>query len=294
MVIFTDFSSPAKEHPPVAAIVSEINFANVAPSWSVSEQTRKQVWATLRTQLDRNAIVILRNLPISDRASGERLLRQLASLLGPILPDVDGSQIQQLVVQDPFGPRTTTGLLANRPYREMPLHTDGAFCEQTPEWVGLLKTDESFANGGDSIFLSLDQWEELDLFSRHPLATREIPWTIPGAANATPYWAPVFQPSPHGLAIRFSEHCLADGALNSISGLSQFITELAQSLNHSPGQVRFRLHPRDAYFVNNRRALHGRCRFEPHRQLFRQVLRVRGVFSSSPAPIQESPRESLP
>lgn len=271
----------------------ELKYADFPPGWDVLGPAQEQLAETLRRQLDETAIAIIRGLPAADLVSGKRLLRRLAALLGIIQPDVDGSEIQQLVVQDPFSQPNAVGLPANRPYFDMPLHTDGAFCESVPDWVGLLKLDELYASSGDSLFLALDQWDELDRFRGHELAQQPLPWVTPGQTTKSPCWAPIFENTLGRLTIRFSEHCLAPVVFHSLPGVRQFVADIGQSLGNSPGLRQFRLNRCDAYFVNNRRGLHGRCRLNPHRRLLRRVLRVRGSFRSCTSATPVTRREEL-
>lgn len=56
-------------------------------------------------------------------------------------------------------------------YRILELHTDGTFVEEQTDWVLMMKMSEKNAVGGESRLLHLDDWEDLDRFSKHPLAS---------------------------------------------------------------------------------------------------------------------------
>ena len=66
-----------------------------------------------------------------------------------------------------------------QPHRVMELHNDGTFVNQITDYVLMLKIDEKNMEGGNSLLLHLDDWEQCDEFFRHPLARRQMRWTAP-------------------------------------------------------------------------------------------------------------------
>ena len=66
-----------------------------------------------------------------------------------------------------------------QPHRVMELHNDGTFVNQITDYVLMLKIDEKNMEGGNSLLLHLDDWEQCEEFFRHPMARREMRWTAP-------------------------------------------------------------------------------------------------------------------
>ena len=70
-----------------------------------------------------------------------------------------------------------------QPHRVMELHNDGTYVEEDTDFNLMLKVDEQNMEGGNSLLLHLDDWEDLEKFSTHPLAYRPIRWAVPPSKN---------------------------------------------------------------------------------------------------------------
>ncbi len=70
-------------------------------------------------------------------------------------------------------------------HRRMELHNDGTYVEETTDWVIMQKILEVDVEGGDSLLLHIDDWQDLDKFYHHPLAKVNLQWGSPSSKNIT-------------------------------------------------------------------------------------------------------------
>lgn len=164
-----------------------------------------------------------------------------------------------------------------QPHRVMELHTDGTFVEQDTDYVLMMKIDEQNMQGGNSLLLHLDDWEDLARFNHHPLARRELRWTAPPSKRVDrDVMHPVFDNDAEGRPI--------------ISYIDQFVqpknfeegnwlTDLSQSLENSPHKLSVPVPVGSFVLINNHFWLHGRDRFTAHPGLRRELMRQRGYFT---------------
>ncbi|MCK2184144.1 glutarate dioxygenase GlaH [Halomonas getboli] len=164
-----------------------------------------------------------------------------------------------------------------QPHRVMELHNDGTFVEQVTDYVLMMKLDERHMQGGDSLLLHLDDWEDLERFYRHPLAHREMRWAAPPSKKvARDVFHPVFDVDREGRPI--------------MSYIDQFVQpkdfeegnwlcELSESLEGSAGILSVPNPVGSFLLINNHFWLHGRDRFTPHPELRRELMRQRGYFT---------------
>ncbi|MBB3231391.1 glutarate dioxygenase GlaH [Halomonas stenophila] len=164
-----------------------------------------------------------------------------------------------------------------QPHRVMELHNDGTFVEQDTDYVLMMKIDEQHMQGGDSLLLHLDDWEDLSRFHRHPLARREMRWIAPPSKNvARDVFHPVFDVDVEGRPI--------------MSYIDQFVQprdfeegnwlcDLSESLEGSPAILSVPNPVGSFLLINNHFWLHGRDRFTPHPELRRELMRQRGHFT---------------
>ena len=68
-------------------------------------------------------------------------------------------------------------------YRLFTFHTDGTFVDEPTDWLLMMKMIEQNARGGESRLLHLDNWKELDKYSKHPLASHKLTYKAPQSTN---------------------------------------------------------------------------------------------------------------
>ena len=68
-------------------------------------------------------------------------------------------------------------------HRRMELHNDGTYVKEKTDWVIMQKILELNVEGGGSLLLHLDDWEELEKFHSHPVAKEDIQWGSPSSKN---------------------------------------------------------------------------------------------------------------
>lgn len=175
-----------------------------------------------------------------------------------------------------------------QPHRVMELHNDGTFVEQDTDYVLMMKIDEQHMEGGNSLLLHLDDWEDLERFYAHPLAHRPMRWTAPPSKNvARDVFHPVFDVDREGRPV--------------MSYIDQFVqpkdfeegnwlTDLSESLEGSPALLSVPNPVGSFLLINNHFWLHGRDRFTPHPELRRELMRQRGYFTH--ARTLRNPRQS--
>ncbi|MBE2167752.1 MULTISPECIES: glutarate dioxygenase GlaH [unclassified Cobetia] len=164
-----------------------------------------------------------------------------------------------------------------QPHRVMELHNDGTFVEQDTDYVLMMKIDEQNMEGGNSLLLHLDDWQDLERFFAHPLAHRPMCWSVPPSKNVTrSTFHPVFDVDCEGRPI--------------LSYIDQFVqpkdfeegnwlADLSESLENSPNILSVPNPVGSFLLINNHFWLHGRDRFKPHPDLRRELMRQRGYFN---------------
>lgn len=171
----------------------------------------------------------------------------------------------------------TSDSYLRQPHRVMELHNDGTFVEQDTDYVLMMKIDERHMEGGNSLLLHLDDWDDLGRFFAHPLAHRRMRWSAPPSKKVErDVFHPVFDVDREGRPI--------------MSYIDQFVqpkdfeegnwlTDLSESLESSPAIVSLPNPVGSFLLINNHFWLHGRDRFTPHPELRRELMRQRGYFT---------------
>jgi protein CsiD len=164
-------------------------------------------------------------------------------------------------------------------HRRMELHNDGTYVDERTDFVLMQKLAEENMQGGESLLLHLDDWQELDKFYCHPMAKQDMVWGAPKSKNIeTKVVHPVFfeedkQDKPHMLFIdQFVE------PQNMTQG--NYLYEMGESLEADPNYIAVPLLPGAMLVVQNHCWLHGRDKFISHPQLSRELLRQRGHFTT--------------
>ena len=161
-------------------------------------------------------------------------------------------------------------------YRLFTLHTDGTFVDEATDWLLMMKFEERSARGGESRFLHLDDWAERERFLDHPFATSPFQYKAPGSKNvAHEISRPVFFDSEFGLAMSFIDQFVQPRSMEE----ANYLHDLSASMESSDGTYEVPLPAGDLVVLNNFFWLHGRAPFEKDKDLHRELMRQRGMFS---------------
>lgn len=161
-------------------------------------------------------------------------------------------------------------------YRIFTLHTDGTFVEEPTDWLLMMKMEEQNTVGGESRILHLDDWEELDQFANHPLGSYEFTYKSPPSKNVEQIVKrKTFFKINNKPCICFIDQFVQPETMDQ----SAYLHDLSQSMEDSQGTIALPLPVGDLIMLNNTFWLHGRAAFEMHPNLYRELMRQRGVFS---------------
>ena len=165
-------------------------------------------------------------------------------------------------------------------HRRMELHNDGTYVDERTDFVLMMKMDEKNMEGGESLLLHLDDWQDLDKFYNHPLAKQDIVWGSPPSKQVDyKIKHPIFfeednNGKPHMLFIdQFAE------PQNMREGL--YLYEMGESLESDENCFCVRVPVGSMLVCQNHCWLHGRDKFVPHPGLERELLRQRGHFTKA-------------
>ena len=164
-----------------------------------------------------------------------------------------------------------------QPHRVMELHNDGTYVEQDTDFVLMMKIDEQNMEGGNSLLLHIDDWEDLDYFFSHPMARREMRWAVPPSKNvAKDIYHSIFDVDREGRPIMaYIDQFVQPANLEE----GNWLCELSESLETNPGILSVPYSVGKFLLINNHFWLHGRDRFTPHPDLRRELMRQRGYFT---------------
>ncbi|MCO4759092.1 MAG: carbon starvation induced protein CsiD [Oceanospirillaceae bacterium] len=165
-------------------------------------------------------------------------------------------------------------------HRRMELHNDGTYVDERTDFVLMMKMDEKNMEGGESLLLHVDDWQDLDKFYNHPLAKQDIVWGSPPSKQvAYKVEHPIFfeedsQGKPHMLFIdQFAE------PQNMRQGL--YLHQMGESLESEENCFGVRVPVGSMLVCQNHCWVHGRDKFVPHPGLERELLRQRGHFTKA-------------
>ncbi|WP_051050772.1 glutarate dioxygenase GlaH [Metapseudomonas furukawaii] len=164
-----------------------------------------------------------------------------------------------------------------QPHRVMELHNDGTFVDQITDYVLMQKIDEQNMEGGNSLILHLDDWEELNKFYTHPLARRVLRWTAPPSKRVDKdVFHSIFDTDAEGRpTMRYIDQFVQPE--NYEEGVWLF--DMSTSLETSRKKLSVPVPVGSFLLINNLFWLHGRDRFTAHPGLRRELMRQRGYFS---------------
>lgn len=203
-----------------------------------------------------------------------KLATAVSHLVGPANFDgMSGSYFARFVVKH----TDDSDSYLRQAYRTVALHTDGTYVGEATDWLLMMKIAERHAEGGETRLLHLDDWESLDHFSYHSLATHRFTFKAAPSKNVNqPFQRPLFWRDGSGICISYIDQFVYPETLDQ----ARYLFELSQSLEHSAA-IRAPLLPvGDLIMLNNRFWLHGRAAFRENQQLCRELMRQRGVFAS--------------
>ncbi|TDY15590.1 protein CsiD [Paraburkholderia sp. BL6665CI2N2] len=162
-------------------------------------------------------------------------------------------------------------------YRLFTLHTDGTFVSDATDWLLMMKFEEKNAVGGESRFLHLDDWNEVDQFAYHRLGSKPFLYKSPGSKNVSEVIErPLFFHGEFGLSMSFIDQFVQPTNLEE----ALFLRELSNSMEASGGTKEVALPVGELVVLNNYFYLHGRAPFERNESLHRELMRIRGMLVS--------------
>jgi len=162
-------------------------------------------------------------------------------------------------------------------YVNMDLHTDGTYVNEYTDWILMTKIKEINVKGGQTVLLHLDDWEHLEELSKNQIGKENFIWGSPKSKNINyKVEHPVFNNDKDGNATisyidQFPE------PKNMEQGL--FLQKLSDSLEGSKNKIITELPVGSSVLSNNHFWLHGRKPFVKNKNLFRELLRIRGRFN---------------
>jgi protein CsiD len=163
-------------------------------------------------------------------------------------------------------------------HRRMELHNDGTFVNERTDYVLMMKMAEKNMEGGNSLILHLDDWEDLPKFLQDPVAKQNIEWSAPPSKQVQEkVYHPVFFENdennlPHLLFIdQFA------APKNMEQGL--YLYKMGESLEAEKNCLSVPVPIGSMLVLHNHRWLHGRDQFSDRKGLERELLRQRGHFT---------------
>ena len=161
-------------------------------------------------------------------------------------------------------------------YKNMDLHTDGTYVKEKTDWLLMSKIEEKNVEGGETAMLHLDDWEHCDELFNDPVGKEDFLWGSPKSKNIDyKVKHPVFSSDKDGKA-QISYIDQFPEPKNMKQGT--FLQKLSDSLEESNKKIITKLPVGSSVVANNYFWLHGRKAFKEHKDLSRELLRIRGSF----------------
>jgi protein CsiD len=160
-------------------------------------------------------------------------------------------------------------------YRLFTLHTDGTYVTEPTHWILMMKMAEVHAKGGESRLLHLDDWEDLDRFSKDPLANYAFDYKSPPSKNyaKTVKKTTFFERNGHPCVCFIDQFVYPETIAEA-----KYLNDLSASMEASSATVELPLPINHLVVLNNDFWLHGRAPFQKHPDLSRIMMRQRGYF----------------
>ena len=161
-------------------------------------------------------------------------------------------------------------------YANMDLHTDGTYVKQKTDWLLMTKLEEKNAEGGESVFLHLDDWEHCKELFNDPIGKQNFTWGSPKSKNVDyKIEHPVFSEDKEGNPqISYIDQFPEPQSMEQ----GNFLQKLSDALEESKNKITTPLPTGTTVFANNYFWLHGRKAFKENKNLSRELLRIRGSF----------------
>ena len=162
-------------------------------------------------------------------------------------------------------------------YRNMDLHTDGTYVKEVTDWLLMTKINERNVKGGETAMLHLDDWEYCNDLYNDPIGKQNFTWRSPKSKNVDyKVEHPVFYSDKNEKPIisyidQFPEPKNMDQG--------NFLQRLSDALEESKSKTITKLPIGSSIIANNYFWLHGRQPFVENKNLFRELLRIRGKFT---------------
>ena len=167
-------------------------------------------------------------------------------------------------------------------YHRLELHNDGTYVDEQTDFVLMMKMGEQHMQGGETLLLHVDDWQDLNSFYQHDLAKQSMPWGSPKSKN-------VEVKVNH--SVFFDDESEDNKGKPQMSFIDQFaepqnreqglyLYELGESLEQEPNTTAVELPVGSMVVIHNHRWLHGRDKFKAHPKLKRELLRIRGYFTN--------------
>ncbi|BDB30283.1 MULTISPECIES: glutarate dioxygenase GlaH [Cupriavidus] len=209
-----------------------------------------------------------------DSADFVRLGTAVCHILGPSNHDaMSGTYYARFIVKH----TDDSDSYLRQAYRLFTMHTDGTFVSEATDWLLMMKFSEENAIGGESRFLHLDDWDEIEQFVNHKLGTRPFQYKAPGSKNVSDrVERPIFFQSQFGLSMSFIDQFVQPADRDEAA----FLHALSASMEASAGTKEVSLPVGDLVVLNNYFYLHGRAPFKKNESLFRELMRQRGTLAS--------------
>ena len=138
------------------------------------------------------------------------------------------------------------------------------------------KIEEKNVEGGETAMLHLDDWEHCNELFNDPVGKEDFLWGSPKSKNVDyKVKHPVFSSDKQGRA-QISYIDQFPEPKNMKQGT--FLQKLSDSLEESNKKIITRLPVGSSVVANNYFWLHGRKAFKEHKDLSRELLRIRGSF----------------
>ena len=161
-------------------------------------------------------------------------------------------------------------------YKNMDLHTDGTYVKEKTDWLLMSKIEEKNVEGGETAMLHLDDWEHCDELFNDTVGKEDFLWGSPKSKNIDyKVEHPVFSSDKDGRA-QISYIDQFPEPKNMRQGT--FLQKLSDSLEESNKMIITKLPVGSSVVANNYFWLHGRKAFKEHKDLSRELLRIRGSF----------------
>ena len=161
-------------------------------------------------------------------------------------------------------------------YTNMDLHTDGTYVNQKTDWLLMTKLEEKNVEGGESMFLHLDDWEHCNELFNDPIGKQNFLWGSPKSKNVEyKVEHPVFSEDNEGRAqISYIDQFPEPQTMEQ----GNFLQKLSDAIEESKNKITIPLPTGTTVFANNYFWLHGRKAFKENKNLSRELLRIRGSF----------------